>query len=343
MPLYVDEEPRLYEPRFRILSTADLRAAPPMDWRVGEVGAGIVPSYGLSAIYGLPGSGKSFLACDLACTIARTDRQGLWLGNAVTHCPVLYVVAEGRVGFRKRVTTWMDAHGLIDGDLAIGFVEAPVNLYRDASDVSYLLRAIDEIPAFRVDPPRVVMFDTLAHCMVGGDDNSARDIAQVVEHAGALRDRLDANVGMVMHARKDGDAERGSVALRGAVDTLMQVRDDEESRVLSCEKQKDDEAFVEQRFWLQPHRDSCVVSMAEPARSSRYLSANQRKALDALTRFEVHGATSTEWLQATGIPQRTFYNVRKTLLDRRYVQESERGKFFLQMAGRSALNASTYS
>lgn len=322
-------------PKFKLLTIADLRNLPPMEWLVGEEGSGMIPAAALLAIFGAPGAGKSFVAADLACHLAsrRANPNPLWFSNPIRRGPVLYVVAEGQQGFRQRMLAWMHHYQMRDEELAIGFVTEPVNLF-GADDVSHILRTADLLP----EPPALIVFDTLARCMVGGDDNSSSDVGAVIDRGDRIRRETGGSVLFVHHAKKDGDVERGSTALRAGVDTLMLARNDEESgRVLACEKQKDADPFPDVTFYLTHVGDSAVVTDTEP-NGPKFLTPNQRKLLAALDLFS-NGATSTEWLRASGVPDRSFYRVRQGLLTRRYVSESERSRFFLQPMGKIAISS----
>jgi hypothetical protein len=321
-------------PKFKLYNVTDLKNLPPMEWLVGEEGAGVIPSKALLAIFGSPGAGKSFIAADLACTLAsrRPNANPLWFGNGIRRGAVLYVVAEGQEGFRQRIAAWLHHHQVEDRDMQIGFVLEPVNLH-GSDDVSHILRTADLLR----EPPSLIVFDTLARCMVGGDDNSSSDIGAVVDRGDRVRRETGGSVLFVHHAKKEGDVERGSGALRAGVDTLVLARDDEESgRVLSCEKQKDADPFDPITFYLKSVGASSVVTDEMPG-DLKFLTANQRKLLAALDLFP-SGATSTEWLRASGVPDRSFYRVRQNLILKRYVNESERSRFFLQPMGKIAIN-----
>jgi hypothetical protein len=275
---------------------------------------------------------------DLACAIAsrRDDLTPLWFGNAILRGPVLYVLAEGGRGFPRRIAAWQQRYGVGDDELDLSCIVEPVNLH-NAEDISHILRAADLLR----EPPKLVVFDTLARSMVGGDENSAQDIGLVIDRGGRIVRELGASVHFVHHAKKDSDVERGSTALRGAVDTLCLVREDDESgRVLSCEKQKDADPFDPMTFYLTPVGDSCVVS-AQPPAGIRTLTPTQRAALKVLAELFHNGATSTEWLRASGIAERTFYRVRQWAVREGYVSENTRGnsqRFTLTPSGHHAHN-----
>lgn len=307
--------------RFTVLTLDQLESLPPLDWLVGEEMAGLFPAAALLAIYGAPGAGKSFIAADLACTLASRGER-TWFGNTVRRGPVLYVAAEGGRGFRQRTIAWRTLHGVERADVELQFVLEPANLY-GPDDVSHVLRACDQLP----DAPALVVFDTLARCMVGGDENSAQDMGLVVDRADRVKRATGASVLLVHHSRKDGDTERGSIALRGAVDTLGSVREDEDTggRVLACEKQKDAGAFDPIAFRLRVVGDSCAVAAPDPTDAADRLTPNGRKALETLVHTFPKGATATEWLRASGIADRTFYRVRAALVAQGYVSELDRG------------------
>ena len=68
-----------------------------------------------------------------------------------------------------------------------------------------------------------VVLDTLARCMVGADENSAKDCGVVVDALGQLRRCTPGGLGVVLgvhHAGKDGKTLRGSSAFEGGADTV---------------------------------------------------------------------------------------------------------------------------
>ena len=68
-----------------------------------------------------------------------------------------------------------------------------------------------------------VILDTLARCMVGADENSAKDCGVVVDAMTRLLGRTPGGRGVILgvhHAGKDGKTLRGSSAFEGAADTV---------------------------------------------------------------------------------------------------------------------------
>ena len=54
--------------------------------------------------------------------------------------------------------------------------------------------------------PALIIVDTLARCMVGGDENSAKDMGLFIAHADALRKETGATVLIIHHTGKNGRA-----------------------------------------------------------------------------------------------------------------------------------------
>lgn len=216
---------------FPLLSYGDLLALPEPTWLV----AGIIPE-GLAVLFGAPGTYKSFVALDWALCVA-TGRP--WHGHAVEGGHVVYVAAEGAGGLARRVGAWAEHHGATVDDLGqIHFLAQAVNLL-DGDQVERTRKTLATLP----EPPALLVVDTAARSMVGGDENSARDVGSFI--AAVDEQRVGTRL-VVHHAGKGGD-ERGSSALRGAADVMARVdRKEQSPRVeLHCDKPpKDGEAWA---------------------------------------------------------------------------------------------------
>jgi hypothetical protein len=89
----------------------------------------------------------------------------------------------------------------------------------------------------------LIVWDTMARSMIGGDENAARDVGLAIAAADYLAEPHQAARLFVHHTGKNGEEERGSSALRGAADTLLALKPYEPGLRLTCEKAKDSEAF----------------------------------------------------------------------------------------------------
>jgi hypothetical protein len=213
--------------RSRILSWKQIKEVQPPDFLVN----GWVPVASFGVVYGKPGEFKTFVTSDLAGAVA-TGRP--WLGNPVTRAgPVVYVAAEGSSGVSVRLLGWAKQRGTEPTEFRM--LPEVVNLL-DPGAVATLLAELAEVePA-----PVLVVFDTMARSMVGGDENSARDVGRVIDAGARVIAELGAAVAYVHHQGLDGERGRGSTALRGAADWMAQVKktSDREGEVKNT-KQKD--------------------------------------------------------------------------------------------------------
>src|SRR5205823_2936852 len=102
-----------------------------------------------------------------------------WLGRPVQQGRVLYLLGEGSRGLPKRAAAWQIMNGGRRPVDALTFVvdEMP-QLWR--GDAEHVLLA-------NPGPFGLVVCDTLARAMVGGNENQQQDMGQLIEGADHLR------------------------------------------------------------------------------------------------------------------------------------------------------------
>lgn len=236
----------------RLYSTNELLRMPPPTWLIEPV----MPQGGLVGLYGPPGVGKSFLAIDIALSIA-SGRP--WQGHQTQSGAVLYVAAEGSAGITKRVAAWLKVHVVRPGDVRVAWLTTGVPVNADSKDMSVLM---DRISHELRDTPTLIIIDTLARCF-DGDENQQEDMGRFIGGVDLLRREYEATVMVVHHTRLDGERERGNTAFRGAADTMMSIKRKSGSATigLSCNKQKDAEEFPMLEFVMVPvpEHGSCVL------------------------------------------------------------------------------------
>lgn len=337
-----DDDATRAERRYGLRMDDEIESLPPIAW----LADGILPANSLAALYGAPGSGKSFVALDLACSI--TTGVG-WMGRTTGRGRSLYLAAEGLAGLPQRLRAWKRAHGYTDRRLGVGFVTTAVDLMRPETAVRVVETAA-QLQQARGGGGAVqlVVIDTLARSMIG-DENATLDMSRVVAHADAIRTGSGAAVLLVHHTRKESDLERGSSALRGAVDTLLLCREGDDGRELVCEKQKDAENFATIPFRLVAGHGSCIVQAsvgADPGSASEQAGGMTPKRCAVLRTlcdaFTPRGATTTEWMKASAVPERTFFNVRTWLVREGYVIETG-SRYTVSPSGRYARTANCQS
>jgi hypothetical protein len=202
---------------WRLVDEKELLSLPDMRWLI----RGILPEAGLGMIYGASGSYKSFFALDMALKLAQQKN-------------VVYVVAEGETGMKKRVLAWRKHNKIAGGN--IRFVLGAVNLFEQDELVFFK----DTIAQYQ---PALVVVDTLQMCIGSANENDGRDMKIIIDGCKLLTRYVNTSVVMVHHTNKEGIYERGSGVLRNSADTLIKiVREDDLARV-SSEKTKDDKPF----------------------------------------------------------------------------------------------------
>src|SRR5262249_54194631 len=143
---------------------------------------------------------------------------------------------------------------------------------------------------------RLVVIDTLARCLVGGDENSAQTMGMAVDVLYRVRDVLDGGTVVVLHhTGKDKLTTRGSSALEAGVDTVYQTTGTTAELTLTRTKRKD--GLVDDTLVLE----FSAVGNAGIVRvhSGVDITDNERRILDAMsTSFGQTGASQAD-LRAT--------------------------------------------
>lgn len=274
------KEPPKPEPRYKLLGSDDLRALPPLAWRVRAV----LPAVGLAALYGPSASGKSFLAFDMAAAIA----EGVpWFECRTEAAPVVYAALEGEAGFKLRALAWEQrrARKLPDG---LRMMLQPFKL-TEPQDVADLAAVV---PA-----GAVVIVDTLNRAAPTADENSSRDMGEILEAAKTLQGLTGGLVVLVHHTGKNTAAGlRGHSSMFAAMDAAIEVSRDGMRREWKVAKSKDGKDGDAHPFALAVETlgtddggdpvTSCVVVRDTAAQDVRAVKlpqgGNQRLVLEAL-------------------------------------------------------------
>jgi hypothetical protein len=259
-------------------------------------------------LYGPWGVGKSFIAYDWTASVA-TGRP--WQGRRTEQRKALYVAAEGAYGYKGRTDAWEVGWGtkILDGTLDI--LPRPVNL-TNVADLRNLA-ALIEWGGYAF-----VALDTLARCMVGADENSARDCGMVVDALHRLRQHTPGGRGVVLgvhHTGKDGKTFRGSSAFEAGADTVYSVTLDGAVIVLDREKRKDGTKADIHRLKLASV-DGTESVIIEVSRGE----TNSGRGDKLLSHFKSHfcdrGAYATQLCESSGMSKATFYRALSDLLER---------------------------
>ena len=204
-----------------------------------------------SVIYGASNSGKTFFAIDLAAHVA-TGRE--WQGKEVEQGAVLYIALEGRSGAKNRIKA-MRQRGILPEGAPFYLCFSPVNLL-DPTHPEAIKRMIESVSAQAEMPVRLVIIDTMARAMAGGDENSGEDMGEAVKSIDIVKEATGAHVCVIHHSGKDqARGARGHSCLRAAIDTEIEVTHPEPGskyRTATVCKQRDLVTIAPLCFSLEP-------------------------------------------------------------------------------------------
>ncbi len=221
--------------KLHLFSDQEMQNRPDLKWLVARH----IPEDGFGILYGDPGTGKSFIALDMALHIA-TGRKD-WHGDEITGGnggAVLYIAGEGAGDFKARLTAWkmrnyVPGHYIPDDRFRV--IIEPLNFMR-TDDVGRLLEAVKSAGLPKLS---LVIIDTVSRAIAGAEENLQKDMSIFVQACDAVRAATGAFVLGVHHSSKAGEL-RGSSALPGAADAIFRFERKKGQMIgrLSCQKMK---------------------------------------------------------------------------------------------------------
>lgn len=222
----------------------------------------MLPAVGLSQLFGEPGHCKSFVALDIALSVARgRDYAGLRAQQG----SVIYLAGEGHLGLIKRTSTWFIHHeGNDDAIMTVPLYisEETVDIYQ-TTELKFLDDNIQEFcPNGR---PDLIIIDTFARHLVG-NESSAEDAMKFLNLIqNHFVKRYQTHVMLVHHCgHMNTDRARGSSSIFAALDAEFRCEKDSEINqvTLSNTKQKDGEQWLEPKYFqIKPYQltEACFI------------------------------------------------------------------------------------
>ena len=282
---------------------------------------GLLTDGGASVLYGPSNCGKSFWAMDLAVCVAtgKPFRDELETEAGA----VVYLALEGSHGARNRIQALRQAERLpADAPLFLCF--SPVSLL-ETGHAARLSESVKHAAAQSAMRCRLVVLDTLARAMGGGDENKGQDMGTAVESMDKVRSATGAHVLLVHHSGKnEALGARGHSSLRAAVDTEIEISRPEGENIstVRATKQRDLPMGEPMPFSLDQvtlgtdrrgkpitscivrHEATCMASAA--GRAGRKYEVQPQRLLDLLPQ-----ASTGDWQRLAdsemGVPKSTFH------------------------------------
>lgn len=299
----------------------------------GWIADGWIPASAYATLFGESGAMKTFAALDLALSIA----LGLeWHGVAVKQGPVVYIVAEGLYGMKRRVAAWRKYHG-VTGKLPIYFLKRGIAMMGGSDDVSELIAEINEKVK---PPPLLVVVDTLARNFVG-NENATEDMNKYVAGCDQIKAATGATILSVHHSGlTDSERGRGNSANKGALDTEIMASKDGYRVTLKCKKQKDAPELADISFEAIPVAGSLVLKPMD--QTGGKLDGNRLLCLQVVHRSET-GLSHAEWKRESGLEKKnsSFNAALRWLQDMAYVNKAAERRYVITDAGKMVLSPSS--
>lgn len=240
-----------YKSRFSPIKLADVISMPPQQFIVQN----LLPKQGLAVWFGAPGCGKTFLALDLALSLTHNFPQ--WFGRDIAPSSVVYVAGEGLPGISNRLRSWLKSKltSYLEISDSVHFVATPPNLFQ--GETGEFCVAISSLN------PGLIIFDTFARSAVGAEENSSKDMGKFIQGCDYLSKEFCCCV-LILHHSGRGGWERGSTALRGAADLMLEIKKHKDGIRELClngqlAKLKDGPESESIYFRLATVDESCVV------------------------------------------------------------------------------------
>jgi len=266
----------------------------------------LIPAHGYGFLAGPSQGGKSFLSLEWSLRISAGMEV---LGHRSKRVGVVYVASEGANGVRKRVTAWRRTNPGVD--CAFEMIGQAPDL-RKGDDIEALIAelhgAADEL-AGRDQTLGLVIIDTLAASMPGGNENDGADMSALLANIQRIGEETMAFVLVVSHTGKDeGRGLRGWSGQFAGADTVVMLTREEgaDLRVGQVKKQKDGEdgerfAFKLEKVVLGEDDDGDEVSSAvvvydvapeAKGRKSKSLTSGEKVVLTAIRYVTDNGDAS---------------------------------------------------
>ena len=227
----------VHKPKFEVIQVNAFAAGPQPEWIV----KGVIPAATVGVMFAESGGGKSFAIFDIGMSVARGVP---WNGQRVRQGRVVYVAAEGADGVRKRAQAYAQRTGVALSDVPLGVIAGRPDLIKD--DHKALAAAVNAWGG-----ADLLIIDTLAQSMAGGDENSGEDMGKVLAHCQLLHSLTNAMILLVHHSGKDASkGARGWSGLKAAMDCELEITRNGEQRALRVSKQKDGEDGIGWGFRL---------------------------------------------------------------------------------------------
>jgi hypothetical protein len=215
----------------------------------------MLPSTGTGMIYGESGSYKSFVALDMALTLAY-GVAGQWNAPPVKN-DVLFMAGEGPVATgRKRWPAWNEWRDIEFRTDHRFFIKDRVPFFTDTQAWEHVKEDLELLKA----KPALIVIDTMSRLLTGLDENSSKDVTMITNFMEELSRYYECFVLAIHHTGKDQNkGARGSSAFYANLDVVISTKLRQGGTELRVRKQKDADVSDEISYFAVKEMKSSII------------------------------------------------------------------------------------
>ena len=251
-----------------------------------------IPEGGYAVLFGPPGGLKTFVALDMALSIATGTTfpwDGLW-PRVNGGRPVLFAAGEGRANIVKRLAAWEKKHW--GGRRVKNFIMVdPVPRVAEPEAFKDFLKLGDNMSP---DGYALVVIDTVGRAMSGINENAQEHASKFTLMISAMQQHFGSAILALHHTgHGNGDRAKGSIVFEADADTMIRVDREEDSEIfrLVMTKQKD------AAEWRSPRIGQAYEIMLPGGRKSLAVGEPSEETLEALKPVEGAGQDKSNVLE----------------------------------------------
>lgn len=224
---------------FRAVDRDGMALIKPPEWLIDDC----IPEGGYAIMFGPPGGLKTFVALDMALSVATGATfpwEGLW-PKISKPGPVLFAAGEGRSGIVKRVEAWERKHW--GGKRVSNFILVDPVPHVTGQIDDFLKLGLNMSP----EGYALVVIDTVGRAMQGINENAQEHASKFTMYVSHIQKCFGCAVLALHHTgHSHGDRARGSIVFEADADTMIRIdREDKENLLeLVMVKQKDAPEWV---------------------------------------------------------------------------------------------------
>ena len=203
--------------RYTIRNRAAINHIPQPSWLL----KGVIPANSYCIMYAPEASFKTFIALDMALSIACGFPQDPAIfsdADILQPGPVLYITGEGLGGIRKRIAGWEATHN--GGSEVTNF-----DLFDPAPKLTEDIQALTDFVKSVRDDYKLIVVDTVARVMQGMNENVSESVTAFTSLVDAMRSiGQDTSVLALHHTNKEGGI-RGFGAFSADADAVLRLEE----------------------------------------------------------------------------------------------------------------------